>query len=413
MIHPHKGQAAKLLFLAILAIGITLFSQPAIADDAIQVAVPDQVEISVDRATSVAPFVRMPRVEATNSALDHVCTAPTDPTSGTNMVQDGSFEAGTPNPAWTESSTNYGSPLCDGGCNGQGGTDGEWYVWFGGSASFEEASIEQDLLIPSTATTLDFDSWVATCNANSPDDYLRVLVDDTEIYAVNPCETASGYERQSIDISTYADDQMHTIRFEALDASPNEAAASNFFIDNVVLSDNLATEGTASICTLDPRVIIEESYGISDVQEGSGSPAEYTIVLASQPTAEVTIETVEHNNQVTMQPATVLFNADNWNEPQLIEVSAVHDDVEEGIHEAYIWHRVNSDDPSYGDGVAFSGNGFTAVSDPRTVLVYISEANANGAGAVTAASQGIAFANNANAEEAEMPFSLYLPAITQ
>ena len=52
-----------------------------------------------------------------------------------NVVQDGGFEAGTPNPFWTEASTNFGTPLCDeAGCGNGGGTSfpltGSWWAWF-------------------------------------------------------------------------------------------------------------------------------------------------------------------------------------------------------------------------------------------------------------------------------------------
>ncbi|MCA9871967.1 MAG: hypothetical protein KC487_16495, partial [Anaerolineae bacterium] len=30
-----------------------------------------------------------------------------------NVVADGGFEAGTPNPYWSEASTNFGTPICD------------------------------------------------------------------------------------------------------------------------------------------------------------------------------------------------------------------------------------------------------------------------------------------------------------
>lgn len=56
---------------------------------------------------------------------------------GANGVTDPSFEAGSPNPFWGESSTNLGTPLCSiAGCGDGGGTvgprTGTFWAWFGG-----------------------------------------------------------------------------------------------------------------------------------------------------------------------------------------------------------------------------------------------------------------------------------------
>ena len=346
---------------------------------------------------------------------NYTCELPTD---GANVVQDGSFEAGTPNPVWTEFSTNFTTPLCDGGCGGPGSSDGDWYVWFGGVLSYEEGSMEQAVMIPNSATTLDFDLWVGGCNSDSQEDGLSVLIDGSELFTTDPCTVAGGYERQSIDISDYADDSVHTVRFEALSASPNEAVATNIFVDNVTISDNLAT---GSVCVPTSKVIISESEGVSAVVEGSADPAGYTVVLSSKPEGEVVIQTVEHQNQVTRSPEEIVFDASNWNVPQLIQVTGVVDDVEEGDHEAYIWHRVKSSDPQYGDDVSFSGNGYTAQSDPRTVLVYISEPSENATPAVSASmlsevAQPITEQRIDDDEvenDVEMRYHLYIPAISR
>ncbi|MCB0785431.1 MAG: hypothetical protein KDB87_08920, partial [Flavobacteriales bacterium] len=53
------------------------------------------------------------------------------------QINDGGFEGGAGGGAWTEASTNFGTPLCDAGCGTCGGPcvsrTGTWYVWFGGA----------------------------------------------------------------------------------------------------------------------------------------------------------------------------------------------------------------------------------------------------------------------------------------
>ncbi len=48
-------------------------------------------------------------------------------------LADGSFEGGTPNASWTETSINFGTPLCTVEvCDGAGPRTGAWWAWFGG-----------------------------------------------------------------------------------------------------------------------------------------------------------------------------------------------------------------------------------------------------------------------------------------
>ena len=58
-------------------------------------------------------------------------------------IVDGGFEAGTPNPYWTESSTNFGTPICSfPGCGGANQAHtGDWWAWFGGATSYEASSL--------------------------------------------------------------------------------------------------------------------------------------------------------------------------------------------------------------------------------------------------------------------------------
>jgi hypothetical protein len=72
---------------------------------------------------------------------------------GANSVTDAGFEAGSPNPFWMESSTNFGSPLCTAQMCGDGGgtagpRSGSWWGWFGGfSGGTESASLVQAAVV--------------------------------------------------------------------------------------------------------------------------------------------------------------------------------------------------------------------------------------------------------------------------
>jgi cysteine-rich repeat protein len=123
------------------------------------------------------------------------CTLPVAAADGTNVVDDPGFEAGTPNPSWNEASTAFGTPLCtvasftDGG--GSGPKSGIWWAWFGGVAGdSEEGSLSQQVVIPATATTLEFELEQIFCD--SVGDFLEVRIDGSQVFVTDGCSYA-GY----------------------------------------------------------------------------------------------------------------------------------------------------------------------------------------------------------------------------
>jgi cysteine-rich repeat protein len=162
------------------------------------------------------------------------CTAPVPPTTG-NVVADGSFEAGTPNPSWAEYSLQFGTPLCDfASCSINGASDGAWWLWFGGIDEFEEASVEQTVTIPPSATTLTFDLFGTRCDSNA--DFLSVQIDGSEVFRFN-CTLTPGYTTRSVATGPFADGLSHSLRFEATTFA-NNGGHSNLFVDRIVLDDH-------------------------------------------------------------------------------------------------------------------------------------------------------------------------------
>jgi len=91
-----------------------------------------------------------------------------------------------------------------------------------------------------------------------------------------------------------------------------------------------------------------------NVTEG-GSTDTYTIVLGSQPSADVTIS---FNTGTQLQPiSSVTFTSGNWNIAKTITVAAVDDGAVEGVHGGTIQHSVTSSDANYN---GFSASGVTA-----------------------------------------------------
>ncbi len=158
------------------------------------------------------------------------------PAAMAEQVQDGGFEAGTPNPFWTESSTNFGTPICDtGACGTGGGTGphaGAFWAWFGGIAAYEEGAVSQSVVIPPGTTTM---TWWQECPVSSgaAADYMEVNIDGTQEYVIlgnDPTCNVVGYAQQSIDISAYADGGSHLVEFHSEIFGSN---VTNFFVDDV------------------------------------------------------------------------------------------------------------------------------------------------------------------------------------
>lgn len=163
------------------------------------------------------------------------CTV-TGGATGIETIIDGGFEAGTPNPNWNEASTNFGTPLCDVGTCGLGGGTGPFagtfWTWFGGISLPETASVDQTVTIPDGTAELSFWLEVPVCDGASTD-FVRGEIDGTVVFE-HTCADGliAPYERQSVDVSAFADGASHTLNFNS---SVDGSATTNFFVDDVSL----------------------------------------------------------------------------------------------------------------------------------------------------------------------------------
>jgi len=95
----------------------------------------------------------------------------------------------------------------------------------------------------------------------------------------------------------------------------------------------------------DDRAGINVHPTYAHVTEGNGA-ARYTVALASQPVATVTLA-LEAGKQVALSAPSMTFNAMNWHISQTITITAVDDVVAEGAHHGVIAHHAASADPRY------------------------------------------------------------------
>ena len=115
-------------------------------------------------------------------------------------------------------------------------------------------------------------------------------------------------------------------------------------------------------------VSVTQSGGSTSVSEAGPTSDTYTVVLDSQPTANVTI-TVDPDGQTTVgagggNSITLTFTAGNWSTAQTVTVTAVNDAVAEGPHTAVVAHWSNSADLFY-DGIPVQ-NSIVGIEDDDT-----------------------------------------------
>lgn len=189
-------------------------------------------------------------LDSTPAAPDTAQLLPPD-RGEANVVQDGGFESGIPNPYWGEGSTNFGTPLCSveicGTGAGSGPRSDKFWSWFGGATAYEYGWIEQPVTIPAGyRATLTF--WLEQPVCDSSSDYMRVQIDGVEVFRTRGDSYLcgqTGYRQQTIDLSAFANGASRALRFQSETYASN-GGVTNFFVDDIVLDATLLT------CTATP-----------------------------------------------------------------------------------------------------------------------------------------------------------------
>ncbi len=150
------------------------------------------------------------------------------------IVADGGFELGTPNPVWDEFSKNFPSPICNiDRCGDFFGDpfEGDWWAWFGGATMHEVAYLRQQVTIPAGTATLSFYLDITSSSGNGSD-FMSVSLDGQEVFTALESD-ASAYHPWTevvIDVSAFADGGSHLLSFDSTVSGPMR---SNFFVDAV------------------------------------------------------------------------------------------------------------------------------------------------------------------------------------
>lgn len=193
---------------------------------------------------------------------------PTGECSETRIV-DGGFEGGTPSAAWTEASSQFGTPICDAGCTQEEGAvpyAGDWYAWFGGVADAEQASVSQSVTLDGDSAYLSF-RFVINASAGTGDDVFTVTIDGQTVFMATDLEIEdfASYTPISIDVSDFIDGGEHVVAFSSDHLG---TGMTSFFLDEVALA--ICDEGGESSSSGGSDTTAADS-GTTDDTSDSGS----------------------------------------------------------------------------------------------------------------------------------------------
>lgn len=210
-----------------------------------------------------------------------------------NIIADSSFELGTPNVNWAETSTNFNSVICDatecGDCSGLCvPKTGDFFAWFGGDTTVGISVLSQNVLIPSDpgSTFLKFHLKVPEYNSLGTDSF-RVIMDDTSTIFLHTNADSlifQNYRIVVLDITAYADSTTHNIKFRSwVSGFPG---ATNVLVDDVRIDQvaPLASTVTADAGEDIPKCI-NDSITIGGLPTANGGTAAYT--YSWTPTADL------------------------------------------------------------------------------------------------------------------------------
>ena len=134
------------------------------------------------------------------------------------------------------------------------------------------------------------------------------------------------------------------------------------------VSAGTTAETTVTITDDDTAGVSVSNDSLTIAEGGSGT---YTIVLDSEPTATVTVTINDptDNTDVTADQASLTFSPTDWSMPQMVTVSAAHDNDTDN-ETATVTHSVTSSDSSYSSASANSVAVTVTDDDPDVTVSF-------------------------------------------
>lgn len=165
------------------------------------------------------------------------------------LIQDGGFEAGLPNPAWQTSSNVFSDILDD--TPDPPSHSGTWKAWLGGADLVQE-SLWQTITVPTGTVGLQVSYWwrVSTLEPTHPFDTLTVQIRDVQGNPLEMLETltdgdaAPDWQQSVFTITTAYAGQTIQLAFVA---ETDDTNPTSFFVDDVSVLKMCHTGLTANV----------------------------------------------------------------------------------------------------------------------------------------------------------------------
>ena len=135
----------------------------------------------------------------------------------------------------------------------------------------------------------------------------------------------------------------------------------------------VGTGNTASVTVNDDDTagVTVDPLALTVDEAGSGTTADYTLVLDTVPTADVTIAVAsDTDTAATVSSASLTFTPTNWNTAQTVTVTGVNDDVP-GDRTATVTHTAASTDDNYEGGAISIASVTVTVTDDDAVAAGV------------------------------------------
>ena len=304
---------------------VVLTSEPT-ADVTVEIQVPDNADIAVDKTglTFTAANWNTPQTVAVTAAQDDAAVAD-DPLTITHIVSGGDYE--------------------------------------GVAALGVEVTIIEDDTVGGTIS-------ITALEVAEGDTGHYTIVLDTEPTADVTVEIQVP-EDTDIAVSpltlTFTADNWNTPQTVTVTAAQDDDAVAD---DPVIITHAVSGGDYEGVTTAEVEVTIIEddttgvTISITALEISEGDTGRYTLVLDTEPTADVTVEIqAPEDTDITVAPLTLTFTADTWNTPQTVTVTAAQDDDAVADDPLTLTHAVSGGDY---EGVTTAGVEVTIIEDDTT-----------------------------------------------
>lgn len=152
------------------------------------------------------------------------------------LIEDGGFEAGTPNPFWETGEGN--SPICSHELCGEEPLIGNWSAYFGGAdVGSTSAWVQQPFLIPADTEKVFLSFWLSPL-PGSGTAYLNILIDNALVmeFVFGSHMPEEYTSLREMNFLPFADGAPHMLRFEGGNtANAGEGEGILLYLDDVAI----------------------------------------------------------------------------------------------------------------------------------------------------------------------------------